>query len=362
MISRLLQFVSRWFLLILPSSLVGNSLRSRQTALLRVLAMSHREGIDPRITVSNLAVEQSGKYAGRLRDLVSWIAAKSSLSTALANTPGALDDDDTLAIQCGIETEQLGDTFNYLIHDSRDRGENNAIQAFHGSVFYLFTTFCFTMLVLTASFTFIVPTFEQIFEEFDLELPQSMLALISFSNRFAWLLPLLLLMVLAFTFLSFFRDFRAGITRLPLLRDLPWVQHRRVAGLLRVLSVPCQNGSDVGPTITAAAEFHKEARCRTRLLNAKTSSANGEDLWSQLARQSLIQPNTATQLQRITDPRLKAWALRALADQKREKASYQTEWLARWLELIPVLLMGLFIGWMVIAVMTTLTNLTHALA
>ncbi|MCS7468850.1 type II secretion system F family protein [Stieleria sp. ICT_E10.1] len=359
-------FLSGMLQSMLPSGLVGNSTRSKQNALLRILALSHSQRLDPKTLIRNLAAEHPGRYGKKLMMLQRWIAADSSMSAALAHTPGVLDEDDTLAIQCAIETQTLDETFAFLLERSDDAGQAAAGEIIRGMLGYVLGVLCFAMLVASFLMIFIVPTFEQIFEEFAMELPPLMLALVKFSNTFAAAFPIALLVVLGACILMLFEDVRRGIRFSPLGRLLPTTAERRSAGLLRLLAVPTKQGTPIAPTVTAAAQFHPDRRTRKRLLrartDARTDAQTDADIWIQLASQGLISRNQADQINKIRSPSLRGWTLDTLAVKQRRHAYQKAESMARVLQHVPILVLGLLVGWITIAVMHTLTSLVTSLA
>ena len=355
-------FLSGLLQSMLPSGLVGNSTRSKQNALLRILALSHSQRLDPKTLIRKLAAEHPGRYGKKLMLLQRWIAADSSMSAALTHTPGVLDEDDTLAIQCAIETQTLDETFAFLLDRSDDAGQAAAGEIIRGMLGYVLGVLCFAILVASFLMIFIVPTFEQIFEEFGMELPPLMLALVEFSDTFAAVFPIALLVALGAGILMLFDDVRRGIRLSPLGRLLPTTAERRSAGLLRLLAVPTRQGTPIAPTLTAAAQFHPDRRTRKRLLRARTDAQTDADIWIQLANQGLISRNQADKINKIQSPSLRGWTLDTLATKQRRHAHQKAESMARVLQHVPILALGLFVGWITIAVMQTLTNLVTALA
>jgi type II secretory pathway component PulF len=347
---------------ILPSGIVGNSLRSKQKSLLRILAVAHSQRLDPKTLIQNLAAEYSDAYGKKLMAFQRWIAAESSMSAALAHTPGALDEQDTLAIQCGIETNTLDETFEFLLRDDPGLHEKRGGDLVWGTAGYVIPILFMAVLITSFLLIFIVPTFEVIFEEFDLALPSLMSSLIEFNNRFGFLVPLLMLVGVGVGTLLLFSDVRRLLRHSVLGRLMPTASALRSAGLMRLLALPVGMGNPVGPTLTAAAQFHPDRNCRKRLLLARTNSQSDADTWSQLADQGLIKKSQSEQLRSIETPSLRAWALRTLADRTLDRSFQKTEFFARLLQHLPIIILGLFVAWVVIAVMQTLTSLIHSLA
>lgn len=345
-----------------PKWFLGNSTRSKQNSLLRILSISHSQRLSPVTLIENLAVEYPGSYGRKLRSFSRWIAADSSIGAALAHTPGVLDEDDALAIQCGIETGTLPETFDFLLKRcDRDDG-SQAGDIFKSTLGYVLAVLFFAILVTTFLMVFIIPTFEQIFEEFSMALPDSLQALIDFSNSFALIVPLFILTVIGLGILMLFEDVRRSIRRSPLGRLVPGTKARRSAGLLRLLALPTCLEQPVGPTLTAAAQYHPDRRFRQQLLAIRTQARSDGEVWSELSRYGIINKIQGEQMLNITSPSIRGWSLETLAEKKRRLAESRTGSMARALQHVPIVILGGFVGWIVFAVMQTLTNLIQSLA
>lgn len=353
---------TNFFRLLLPSGIVGNSLRSKQNSLLRMLSVSHSQRLDPKILIQNLAAEYPGPYGRKLMLLQRWIAADSSMVAALSHTRGVLDENDALAIQCGIETNTLDETFHCLLAHCEKDDHTATSDIVRGTIGYVIGVTCFATLVSAFLMIFIVPTFEQMFDEFEMALPATMSSLIDFSEQVAIFIPVLFMGVIGLVILLLVDDFRRGIRHSSLARFFPTIGRQRRAGLLRLLALPTALGQQIGPTLTAAAQFHPDRNFRKRLLRARTDAQSEADTWLQLAQQGLISRSHCDQLRKITSPSLRAWTLNALADKDRCLANQRTEFFARVIQHAPIIVLGIFVGWVAVAVIQTLTDLIGSLA
>ncbi|KAA5544567.1 hypothetical protein FYK55_09620 [Roseiconus nitratireducens] len=347
---------------ILPRWVVGDTLHSQQRSLLRILAVSHSERLDPKRLIANLAVEHPGPYGRKLMNLQHWIAAGTPIGSALAHVPGALSAEDTLAIQCGIENGTLGETLSFLL-DRADRPEAvDTSQVIQKTVAYTFTTFLIALIIVGFCTLFILPVFKEIFEEFGMELPWSFAALIKFTDTFGLVLVALFVVALLLGILIQFEDVRRLFHHSPLSRWLPGTASRRRSGLLQLLAIPTQSGQPLGPTLTAAAQFHPDRSVRRGMLEVRTQSQSDTDIWQQLARRGWISFNQSEQFNVITDPKLRAWALCTVAGQERQDVDQSESLLAQILQYAPVLLLGLFVAWIATAIFQALTSIILALA
>ena len=350
------------FRMFLPRWMVGDSLRSQQRALLRLLAVSHSQRLDPKTLVANLCEEHTGHYRKKLQRLVSWLAAGSNMASALRHTPGALSDDETLALQCGIENERLGATFHDLLqHDANDEGAS-AQEVIGKSLAYVTVTAIVAVLVVIFLMVLIVPTFEVMFEEFELALPSTMRGLIHFSQSVYGYLVVMLIAFAAVSVLCQFEDFRRFLRYSFASQMIFGSQKLRSASVLQLLALPTQIQQPLTATLTSAAHYHPDPHVRRRILAARAEASDDAAVWSQLAKQRLISNAEAEQLLKIESPALRAWAMRTLANQKRKRATNRTLVWAEIIQHVPILILGALIAWVVIAVMSSLTSMVNALA
>ncbi|MEL6105652.1 MAG: type II secretion system F family protein [Planctomycetota bacterium] len=352
--------VPRWLRFFVPKWLAGDSLRSQQKSLLRLLAISHAEGIDPRTLIGNLATEQAGPYRRTLIRLKGWLSAGSSISAALGRTPGALSEDETLAIQCAIENDRVDDTFRMLMQRAEEEPPTQP-PVFSSTMIYVVVCSIFLLWVV-GLMTFIIPTFQEMFEEFDVELPAAMIALIRFTSRFGGFSLLVVFAVLllgvAFQFSEIRRLIYLGFWR----HVSPNTPSVRRAAILRLLAVPTRTGEPIAATLTAAAQFHPESHVRTQLMEARGLADDDPTLLGILANQGLLLRREAIELPKIETPTLRAWAMLTLAEQKAQRVAQRTRVATNFVRHLPVLVLAVLVGWIAVAFIQSLTALIQPLA
>lgn len=347
---------------LVPAALLGQSTTGKQRSLLRLLAVGHREGLDPTVLVRNLAAEHPGRYSRKLQNVERWMAAGSSLVVALAQTPGALNAQDTLTIQCGIEAGLVEETFESLLERCEREEWTLRSNSMFATVGYIFGVLMLLLLIVLFLSVAIIPMFIEIFDEFGLVQPLAMTLLVDVTSEFSVLIPLVFLGVIAFGFSLLSESFGRRLHESAISRFwMPAVEQQR-AGLLQLLALPTRCGRGVLPTVTAVAQYHPNPRWRKRFLRARTNSDSEAAIWYRLATEGLISSDQAEQLLKVDTPRLRGWALDTLAEQKHQRAISRMRWWRDNLQVIPIVLVGLFVGWVAVAVMQTLTHLIHSLA
>ena len=340
----------------------GISLYDKQTSLLRLLAVAHREQLDLAKLIGNLASEYPGAYGRRLHHFQRWIAADSSVAAALSHNPGVLDADDALAIQCGSATGLLRETYEDLLRHREPSLQNASANIIRSAFFYSVAIAFFTLLILTLVMIFIVPSIAAIFDEFAMELPPPMLTLVALCEGGAVYLPIMVLVFVVCLAAIVSSDPQRWISRTRLRRFWPSTSTQYSASLLRLVALPTEIGCAIGPTLTAAAQYHPDQVCRRRLLDVRTRSKTESELWLNLSRHRLIEADYGEQIVRISDPSVRAWTLRSLSKSLSVSGRQRAEFLARMIQYVPVILLGLLVGWIVIALLQTLSRLSLSLA
>lgn len=346
---------------VLPRWSVGESIRSQQDSLLRLLAVAHSQRLNPNTLIGNLAAEHTDSYGRKLKSLKRWIAAESPISVALTHTPGVLNRDDTLAIQCATETGTLNETFEFLTQHRESEREPSASETLSSSLAYILFVSTFIGFLVLFLAMFILPTLIQIFAEFELKLPPAMLGLVEFTDHYWGFGIIAIILLVAFVLAMQSTDVQRSFSQTWFGQRVLGMKKQNTAGILRLLAIPSNNGHPLAPTLTAAAQFHPNPRLRRKLLNVRTNCETDDDVWQQLALHRLITQNEGQQLRSIVDPRLRSWVLGKLADQKNSTASTRTEFLARLAQYAPVFLLSAIVGWIVIAVVQTLTAMVTSL-
>lgn len=299
-----------------------------QGSLLRLLSVAHSERLDLMPLVANFAEEHRGVYRRQLRRLARRLADGTPLVDALEQTPEVLPDDAVLAIRFANQTGTLEPTYQHLVEYS-DSTSNRVEATVRQAILYEFATVL--VIVLSCSFlmVYIVPILENILEDFGIDDDAPTLwtlrALIDsclhFSNYwYLWLLGIVLIVVL-FWSSGFQRFFRRGIaTR--------WVRNAaqaRSAELLRLLSYAVEAGRPLPTAISSLARYHFDKNVRQDLLFARNEVEQGADIWTSLADARLLTRAESNALANSSSNQSRAWAMRNLADWKRDQVSRRTE-------------------------------------
>ncbi|MCC9599587.1 hypothetical protein LOC67_03365 [Stieleria sp. JC731] len=345
----------------LPDRFNGDSLDTRRHALTRLLWVAYAKAIPASTVTLNFASEYRGRYSRRLEQLAFWLKAESPLGTALNHCNGILPEDDTLLVRCGSDiasTEQvlrfMLDHEELLNRSSRDGRINSAV----GYAIFMMLT---SALVIVFIYLFILPSILSLFDDFDLQLPPAMALLSQLVRNTAWALPVALTLGVGFAFLLLFDDFRRYITSRRPLRWLRRSSCQEKASLLRLFAFAAEQQVPLAPILTAAAQYHSHRPTGKKLLYVRNQSRSDAEAWQAMASLGLVDHGQTQHLAKLSDDRIRSWALLQLTSQMRSQAEARRMQWVRVLQFLPVLLVAIPVSWCVLAVFQSLTSLVLAL-
>ena len=292
----------------------GDKLAIHQQALLRLLAVAHREQLETAPLVHCLADEHRGRYRWRLRRLAKHLDAGTPLVEALEQTPDALDDDTVLALRFGSQSGALQATFESLLPENQISSNLNKSNR-HVWAYWIILSISIGLMLLFLM-AVIAPTFKQMFQEFGLALPAPLQVLIAICNALAnyaafWILGLITICGLLWSSAArrFFRRTIAPLVMQPLAL-------KRTAELLKLLALSVEAGRPMTGALSTLARYHFDGRVRQRLLFARNEIEQGVDSWNCLAEANILTPQQAYALASAPSNQIRAWTLRQFASTK----------------------------------------------
>ena len=338
-----------------------------ERALLQVLAMSDRHGLPASTMIAVLAREFPGDYGRSLMQVAAAISNGYSVVDALQQTPGVMDRSLLMALRLADESRALPEMYESLLTGSGN--EETQVDSEWSNPLSELTQvgfgFLFAMLMITFLMLFIIPTFEQMFSEFGLELPAPMLTLIAFCKWFAnyWFVLAAIVIVLAIA-LSAGRMASVGVflTRRfnPLARGDGFVSPS--ASLISLLAVAARLGQPIASGVHTLARFSQRADTRRRLGKVDERIDRGEEPWHALASERLISPRDAQALVATDSGRAQAWLL------DRSAAARQSRWVTRTrvvtsaMTFLCTLVLAFIVAWAAISVFMVLYSLVSSLS
>jgi type IV pilus assembly protein PilC len=271
-----------------------------------------------------------------------------------------LRDEDILALRFDAQSG----TVTTAVREILDDPANNAPERpsrLRSTSLYLWTVLILACPVVAFIAIKIMPAFQMILREFGMRLPaatQLFLQWTSLFANYAWLLILALLVgVLSFVFTRPGRVARRGITR-----AFAPSRARRAAGLLRMIAIASNAGRPIAGALSTLARYHFDPTLRNKLLFVRNEMEQGANLWQSLGAVDVITDADVRALNLAERLGNRSWVLTQLAYAKNRRAMRRLDHLSQVLVPAMVLLMGLFVLFQALAVLTPLTNMIQGLA
>ncbi|MBA3480389.1 MAG: type II secretion system F family protein [Pirellulales bacterium] len=232
---------------------------------------------------------------------------------------------------------------------------------------YLATVAAFLVAVLVFVLIKIVPSYQEIFADFDLELPKVTRSFIGFANSagVAMAIPIVaafLLMILSASAVGIMYLCDVPVLR-PLTDRLGFSNHR--AHVLRLLAASFAQGVPVAESLAHLAEgrlSYPSLPVRRRLYKAQHLVASGDEWQSALEQSSLINANDAATLRAAQQAGNLPWAMQMLADRKLRLLAFRWSAIENVLFTAVILLLGAVVFWYAVAMFVPLTQMIQALS
>jgi type IV pilus assembly protein PilC len=271
-----------------------------------------------------------------------------------------------VAVGIGEELGMLGPAMKQQLDDSVE--SESILRAVLSRVYYLWVVILIAGGVLTFVMLRIVPVFQKMFQEFDLELPSMTRRLIGFCNWFVssgWILtaPLMFVFLVA-GLISLFGGSLYFLGWTP--RDLPGVWHvfKRYDGALvmRALALVVRRGVSLaqGLELLAARYPIQQVAMRLRVVAAEVSQ--GARWQESLERSGLISAADAGVLSAAERADNLPWALEEMADSALRRQTYRLQLILHLLYPLVVLLLGGWVAFFVIGLFLPLLSLIQGLS
>ncbi|MDZ4659202.1 MAG: type II secretion system F family protein [Bythopirellula sp.] len=339
----------------------ADTLATKQKALLRILGVAAEERLEAAPLVAALSIEHRGRYRRRLRHLGKRLALGTALADALEQTPGVLSDEDALAIRFGDQSGTLPAVLSQLVN--RPAGAESRIMARLRQIgFYTTLTLAIFAFILTFMMIKIIPSFQAIFDDFEMDLPRALVVLIvicSWVEKYWFLIAIPLLAVLWLWKSERSRRFFRRTVSSRLIRPIAQL---RSADLLSLLSVNARAGRPLAGAMSTLARYHFDAKIRQKLLFVRNEMEQGVDAWNSMATARLLTPQEARALASSTTTDSRAWTMDRLADLRRGRVERRLDLYLSLLQPAVTLLMAAAVLFVAVACLSPLFGMVEALS
>ena len=236
--------------------------------------------------------QKPGKLKYALMDVCDEIEGGATLSEAMAKSPKIFSRLYVNMIKAGEAGGAL-ETILQRLAEFLERAESLKRKV-KGALIYPIVVAVVAILILTLIMIFIVPTFEEMFEEFDLKLPAPTLLLIAISNYLAsywWLLIVMPIMFLLFVkLMRKFRHGRAGfdmfIIKVPIFGGL--IEKNILARTTRTLGTLVSSGVPILEALSITRETAGNAVFEKLFTKVNEAVREGEVISKPLREDSVL--------------------------------------------------------------------------
>lgn len=226
------------------------------------------------------------------------------------------------------------------------------------SIIYPVFLICVVFIVMSFLFTFVIPKIVEIFEDTKSALPLITIVLINISNffRYYWWVLLITIVLGAFTLMKLMRGQRLLVDKMVLRLPGNIIQPLYFARFSRTLSFLLEGGLPILKALELSAKSIGNTALENRILDAGKKVAEGARLSASLSGfppilMQLI--STGERSGRLVDTLNKA------ADSYEEEFSRRVQRMLSLLEPSMILLMGLVVGFIVLAVLLPMFQLNQ---
>jgi len=296
-----------------------------------------------------------------MRKLVTLVGGGIPLVEAAHRVPAALPRTAPVALEIG---QQIDDPLAGLAETSTKVSPGYAFlsQIAIDRLGLLLAVLLCAATVIPLLLTFIVPSFEQIFLDFELELPLATVFWLQFCRVSSWLGGVFVgLVALAFLTLFLFAVlWLAGIMPSnPLFDWLGRSRHRATA--LRLLALVVERRGDPLRALSTIANSYPARGVARQAAFARDVAWRGADWLAGLAQSRLVSAREATLLQTASQVGNLGWALRHVADGIQRRSLLRTVTRLQIAQPLVLLFIGLLVGFSVIALFLPLVKMIEVL-
>jgi type II secretory pathway component PulF len=322
-------------------------IHSQQNALLWSLAIAVENDVSLVSTIVAFAQGSKWILRSKLMRLASLINSGVPLIQALQRTPGVLPKNALPLIQIGDASGALGKALRQAA-SSRDSLQPTW-DILSEKLTYIVTVIIFGLGILTFLMLKIIPSFEKIFKDYNIDLPPVTIFLISTSHFLLNYFPIFILF--CFLLLGLVLYIRlARYTRFQLyFPAFTALMPRHTANILDNLALATENDQILGKSLIILAYSYPQFRIKQKLSAVKNDISSGVNWCDSLYDNRLIKQSDHAVLKAAQRVGNLPWAMREMADSNRRRLAFRLNTLIQ-LAYPPVILgLGLIIMFIVVA-------------
>lgn len=333
--------------------------RARRYSLLNLLTISTDRGLPLGNLVEVWNKSHFGRVSRQETKLVELLASGTPASAALAATPNALPGTTSVFARAGALSGSIGPAFRAAV---QQEAHSFAMRKrLRDSSFYLVLLPPVVLFILTFFMIKLIPAFRRIFEDFGLQLPLVTQTLIRFSADAGGILSLIFFPLLLVFFYLMWIVLGGSIRSRWTYRFQPGLSVLNQASVLKLLSVVVRQRQSMQPALALLASDHPHRQMRVKLGQVLKDMEGGFDWCESLRRNKLIGKSHVALLHSAQRLGNLPWALEQTSKSLTQRAILKQEALTRVLGPTLIILMGICVGFIVIALFYPLVTLIQLL-
>ncbi|QEG39771.1 type II secretion system F family protein [Roseimaritima ulvae] len=298
-------------------------------ATIRVLARTYSQPLQTAAAMDCLAGEFRGAAGRRMQQFAWFLNAGVPIGEAIQRTPNLLHQAHGVALRMAEQAGNFQDVCSALLQpdpgvasqSDLDRSQSTSQQL------RVLAGFLVAWFVLTFFAIFIVPTFEAMFDEFELELPATFKLFVALMRVVTVVFPVLVtLLIIYFAFraplilesltnrwnpnLGGRREMPPPLAVRALLANATEAEVIAGSGQLDATDHSMGSGPSLSAGIDKLSSVHSTPAIRKKLQAASQRTQQGQDGWSAVAEQGLLSRQESNILLTAQTPQTQAWLLR----------------------------------------------------
>ena len=333
--------------------------RVRRDSLLNLLAISTERGLPLSELVQVWNKSHFGSTGKEEAFLVALLAQGTPATVALAVAPDALPGTTSVFARAGALSGSLGPAFRAAV---QQEAQSFALRKrLRDLSAYLVILPPVLLFILTFFMIKLIPAFQKIFNDFGLSLPPITRIIISVSEGAAMFVSLMILPLSLVSCYLMWVVIGTGLRSRWTYRFQPGLRSINNAAVLKLLSVVVRQKQPMQPALALLAKDHPHKPMRHQLQQALEEMEAGNDWCESLLSVKIIGGTDAALLHAAQRLGNLPWALEQAAESITRRAVLRQEAITRILVPLLILLIGISVGFMVIALFVPLVKLVESL-
>jgi type IV pilus assembly protein PilC len=291
---------------------------AQHKSLLRLLVAATEENLPLSPLIAAWAKDESSSQRRRLLRLAELLRTGMPLPDAVEEVRGVLGDEDILAIRFGAQSGTLAAAMRERLDEPGPMASNISPRLRQMMVYFCAMLVMGTFIVAFVQIK-IVPEFAKIVQEFDMPAPQTLHWSALFSKFIADYWYVFLLALMAVYWLAFSSWPGRRLRRAILTRVIRPLRELHTADVLEKLGVAIDAGRPISGALSTLARYHFDPTLRHQLLYIRNEVEQGVDVWRSMAAIGLLSAPEARVLETADRVGNRPWALRQIAQVKKQR-------------------------------------------